>query len=310
MNTTKLFVGNIARGSDQAHLRARFEEFGSVAECDIISDYGFVTCYVCGRSGHWAKNCPQVPEEEREKQSRRAERNKRGGFGGYDDERMPYPGDPHDFYDDYDPYPPRRRRPPPPPFFDDYDDYYPRRRLPPPLYYDDPYDYDYPLPPPRRRPPPAYYRYDDPYPLPPRRPPPPRDFDEYRYERAPVERAPPERVPQPVAAPTPAVPVYYDFADDKVERPIVQRSAEDIDPLASFPERESRHMHDQFPSNGGDMMHGKQERFPTGEPERYAAAEDGVERFRETDRQLPAAYSAPGPDRSHGEYYRRAPRPY
>lgn len=42
---TKLFVGNIARGSDPMMLRQQFEKFGTVEECDILADYGFVVSF-------------------------------------------------------------------------------------------------------------------------------------------------------------------------------------------------------------------------------------------------------------------------
>ncbi|XP_056156302.1 RNA-binding protein 4.1-like isoform X2 [Lampris incognitus] len=38
--STKLHVGNIACTNQE--LRARFEEFGTVLECDIVKDYAFV----------------------------------------------------------------------------------------------------------------------------------------------------------------------------------------------------------------------------------------------------------------------------
>ncbi|XP_027034198.1 RNA-binding protein 4.1-like [Tachysurus fulvidraco] len=40
--TTKLHVGNISSGCTNQELRAKFEEFGPVVECDIVKDYAFV----------------------------------------------------------------------------------------------------------------------------------------------------------------------------------------------------------------------------------------------------------------------------
>ncbi|XP_061104131.1 RNA-binding protein 4B-like isoform X3 [Conger conger] len=41
-NSTKLHVGNISSSCTNQELRARFEEFGPVVECDIVKDYAFV----------------------------------------------------------------------------------------------------------------------------------------------------------------------------------------------------------------------------------------------------------------------------
>uniref|UniRef100_W5M4F1 RNA-binding protein 14 n=1 Tax=Lepisosteus oculatus TaxID=7918 RepID=W5M4F1_LEPOC len=40
--STKLHVGNIGSGCTNQELRAKFEEYGPVAECDIVKDYAFV----------------------------------------------------------------------------------------------------------------------------------------------------------------------------------------------------------------------------------------------------------------------------
>ncbi|KAL7880460.1 hypothetical protein SRHO_G00027140 [Serrasalmus rhombeus] len=40
--TTKLHVNNISNGCTNQELRAKFEEFGPVVECDIVKDYAFV----------------------------------------------------------------------------------------------------------------------------------------------------------------------------------------------------------------------------------------------------------------------------
>lgn len=40
--TTKLHVSNLGEGVTSSVLRAKFEEFGTVVECDIVKDYAFV----------------------------------------------------------------------------------------------------------------------------------------------------------------------------------------------------------------------------------------------------------------------------
>lgn len=40
--TTKIFVSNIASNIKANDIRALFSKFGTVAECDLVRDYGFV----------------------------------------------------------------------------------------------------------------------------------------------------------------------------------------------------------------------------------------------------------------------------
>ncbi|XP_034080722.1 RNA-binding protein 4.1-like isoform X2 [Gymnodraco acuticeps] len=41
-STTKLHVSNLGEGVSNPVLRAKFEEFGTVVECDIVKDYAFI----------------------------------------------------------------------------------------------------------------------------------------------------------------------------------------------------------------------------------------------------------------------------
>lgn len=44
--TTKMFVGNLADGVKAAQVRALFSKYGTVVECDIVRNYGFVVSYI------------------------------------------------------------------------------------------------------------------------------------------------------------------------------------------------------------------------------------------------------------------------
>ncbi|XP_051899441.1 RNA-binding protein 4B-like isoform X3 [Pristis pectinata] len=41
-SSTKLHVGNVGSGCTSQELQAKFEEYGTVLECDIVKDYAFV----------------------------------------------------------------------------------------------------------------------------------------------------------------------------------------------------------------------------------------------------------------------------
>lgn len=43
--TTKMFVGNLADGVKAAQVKALFQKYGTVVECDIVRNYGFVVRY-------------------------------------------------------------------------------------------------------------------------------------------------------------------------------------------------------------------------------------------------------------------------
>jgi len=45
---TKIFVGRLAEGTTSDDLRALFRKFGTVTECDVITNYGFVVSYQPG----------------------------------------------------------------------------------------------------------------------------------------------------------------------------------------------------------------------------------------------------------------------
>ena len=38
----KIFVGNLPDGVNNADIRVLFDEYGTVVECDVLKNYGFV----------------------------------------------------------------------------------------------------------------------------------------------------------------------------------------------------------------------------------------------------------------------------
>lgn len=131
-STTKLHVSNLGEGISTDVLRAKFQEFGTVVECDIVKDYAFIHmermedamdaiskldntaykgklmsvqlstsrlrtapgmgehtgCYVCGKHGHWSKDCPVGRNGSHGDGGRSGRAHPRGppgyGSGGYD----------------------------------------------------------------------------------------------------------------------------------------------------------------------------------------------------------------------------------
>ena len=48
---TKIFVGRLAEGTTSEDITGLFRKFGTVKECDVITNYGFVVCI------HWISFC-------------------------------------------------------------------------------------------------------------------------------------------------------------------------------------------------------------------------------------------------------------
>ncbi|XP_076464879.1 uncharacterized protein LOC143296711 [Babylonia areolata] len=217
--STKIFIGNLNEDVDSDALRALFEKYGKVDECDVLKNYGFVhmpdkseaNAAIANLNGYNIKGQRMRVELSTGKRG-----NPKGDRRGSDREMRDGRSRP------YPPGPPRRG--PPPPDYDRYDPYY---RYPYPER--DPY---YRLPPVDRYLPPRLPPVDDRYPplrrerlLPEERgaylPPDPRDrlmarerlplYPDDPYDRRLVERAPPVdpyyRERSPVARPPPE---YYD----------------------------------------------------------------------------------------------------
>jgi len=191
---TKLYVSGILETTPQGDLKSLFEQFGTVAECDIVKNYAFVHFENIedAKAAVAALHQTDFMGQTIEVQESRSRVRQKPGMGGQD--ACFRCGKEGHWSKDCPRFPPRRdfgarggfrggdrggrggrefapRRDPygrPPPMRDPYDD----------PYYDDPY-YRRPLPPPSR-----YSPYDDPYAR--RRP------DPYAYAaRDPYARPPP-----------------------------------------------------------------------------------------------------------------------
>lgn len=139
MSTVKIFIGNLSSDTESADVRHLFEKYGTVAECDVLKNYGFVhmntqeeaDTAIANLDGYNVKGQRMRVELSTGKRGnpkgdRRGDRGgDRGGRGG---RSRPYP-----------PGPPRRGGLPPPPAYDRFDPYYrypyperdPYYRLPP-----------------------------------------------------------------------------------------------------------------------------------------------------------------------------------
>lgn len=280
--TIKIFIGNLSDEVEAEDLRDLFEKYGTVTECDVLKNYGFVhminkgdaDAAIAKLNGHNIKG-----------QRMRVELStgKRGNPRG--DRRWPDRGERSR---PYPPGPPRRLPPPPPPDYDRFDPYYryayPER---------DPYYRLHPadryLPPPRLPPADRYalarerllpeervaYALPDPRDrlLMRERLPPPYPEDAYERLRA-VERAPlaadpyyRERSPPPARPP----PEYYDRKPPLMSRPPATAAAA-AEPPATRPAPRPAPSAYAPPSNGYDYY-----RRPAATAERssYGAAVAG-----------------------------------
>lgn len=116
--TIKIFIGNLSSDTTADEVRALFEKYGTVAECDVLKNFGFVhmtdkssadsaIADLDGYSIHGQKM--RVELSTGKKGNPKGDRRGPGGPGG---RPRPYP-----------PGPPRDRMPPPP-GYDRYDPYY------------------------------------------------------------------------------------------------------------------------------------------------------------------------------------------
>ncbi|CAG9863557.1 unnamed protein product [Phyllotreta striolata] len=146
--TTKIFVGNLTDNTKAPQIRELFKKFGTVVECDIVRNYGFVHLESTGDVNDAIKDLNGMmvdgqPMKVQVSTSRVRQRPGMGdpeqcyrcGRGGHWSKECPKGMGPERFRDRMfgrDPYPP----PPPPPFLrdrmmgrfgDSYDAYYDRR---------------------------------------------------------------------------------------------------------------------------------------------------------------------------------------
>lgn len=183
MSKTKLYVGGISESCPQGDLQSLFEQFGTVAECDIVKNYAFVHFDNAddAKAAVAALNDTEFQGQQLQVQESRSRVRQKPGMGGQDAcfrcgkeghwskdcPRFPpgprrarggFRGGPGGGYGRPAPYGRPMRDPYDDPYYDDpyarrfspYDDPYARRR-PDPYAYDrggDPYG----------RPPPDYYR--------------------------------------------------------------------------------------------------------------------------------------------------------
>ncbi|GAB1228178.1 hypothetical protein ENUP19_0379G0008 [Entamoeba nuttalli] len=113
MSSIKLYVGHLPDGVTQAEMKDAFSKYGSIETIDIKSHFGFVTftnaedgkkiiddkiditikgrhvsveqargdrsrendvCYLCGKTGHWARDCKEKRYRRRNRSSSRRRR--------------------------------------------------------------------------------------------------------------------------------------------------------------------------------------------------------------------------------------------
>ncbi|XP_025105498.1 RNA-binding protein 14-like [Pomacea canaliculata] len=245
--TVKIFIGNLSSETQAEDVRVLFEKYGTVAECDVLKNYGFVHMTDKASADNAIANLDGFNvkgQRMRVELSTGKKGNPKGDRKGGGSRGRPYPPGP----------PPRERYLPPPMPYDRYDPYsrypYPERdpyyrplppgdrylpRLPPPG------DRYAPLPPPRDRLMPEERR---PYPDPRDRMLPPRDRmplypeDRSAYDRLrPVERSPLSSDPyyrerSPPARPPPE---YYDRKPPLARAPAADAAASRLNTTAYPP---------------------------------------------------------------------------